>query len=229
MVNNKEDLAERKKGVLALYLMGNSPEKISNKLAAPVKTIRRDLRAMGIRATEDTKKDEEQIVQEVMQEFEILKQECWGLYTGTKSLEEKLNIISEIREIATRKAELVELMGIIPLAETRAQSGAGVWKEVKEAFLGNGKPAEAKAQKNPEPAEKVSEKKEAVSILEEEKPTKNKESFEKPVPCPKRDAEEIEVVELDEIKKQATKKADKPAKDKTQKSEEKATAVSIKA
>lgn len=212
MVNTKEEVAERKKSVLALYFMGNAPEKIAEKLAIPAKTVKRDLKVQGIRVLEDAKKDEEQILEEVHQELELIKQECWSMYTGTKNLDEKLRLISEIREILTRKAELVGFLEEAPLGTQNGGKTEDVWQEVKKAFLGEKKSeiprskSESSKKKTEVQPVKETTKKSAQGIVGEEKPTINREEFEKDVPCPKRELGEKSLLEVVEIKDLAQRK-----------------------
>jgi hypothetical protein len=108
MTNIKEDALERRESVVVLYLTGNIPETISEKLAMPVKTVRSDLKHMGIENLEDNLKSERQVKTEARQEIELSKQELWSMYMDSGKTEEKLKIISEIRELISKKIETLE-------------------------------------------------------------------------------------------------------------------------
>jgi hypothetical protein len=108
MTKVKEDPLERKEMVLVLYLMGNVPEMISERLALPVKNVRSDLRSMGILALEDNKKAEKQIMAEVRQETELIKHELWEMYLNSKNTEEKLKIATQLKELISVKADTIK-------------------------------------------------------------------------------------------------------------------------
>ncbi|MBN2094846.1 MAG: hypothetical protein JW727_02260 [Candidatus Aenigmarchaeota archaeon] len=168
MPNGKEDALERKRSVVALYLMGNVPEKISEKLALPAKNVRKDLRSMGIAALEENLKSEAQVVREVRQEAELMKQELWNMYVNSKNNEEKLKILSEIRQTLGIKSETAGQI-VKPAPVVRPQvSEKSLWKDIKENFFENGS--------NGKPKEM--EKKEA------EKPQEIVEIIEVPKECP---------------------------------------------
>jgi hypothetical protein len=165
MVGGKEDPLERKESVVALYLMGNVPEKISEKLALPVKNVRKDLRSMGIKVIEDHSKTEEQIITEVRQEIELAKQELWNMYVSSRNTEEKLKIIAELRELISKKTDTVRKTSVsyVPHYSNGEKS---LWEDVKENFF-----AQKKAVTEPAKIEIIKEaKKEApaskIEIIE---------------------------------------------------------------
>jgi len=166
MVGGKEDPLERKESVVALYLMGNVPEKISEKLAMPVKNIRKDLRSMGIKVIEDHSKTEEQIIIEARQEIELAKQELWNMYVNTKDTDEKLMIIAELRELISKKIDTVRKTSIsyVPHYSNGEKS---LWEDVKENFFAQKKavaePAKTEAVKAPVNIEIVKELPKAVN------------------------------------------------------------------
>ncbi|MGC9310847.1 MAG: hypothetical protein ACP5E4_03960 [Candidatus Aenigmatarchaeota archaeon] len=234
MANNKDEIVKRKKSVLTLYLMGNLTDEISETLALPSKTVKRDLKSLGIRAVDDARKDEGQIIEEARQEIELVKQELWKLYPLAKGGEEKRLVLEQIGELVSKKAELACILGEEVPEAFGHDRGKSLWKAAKEEFLGGFKeaanepkaatliaPAAENAAKdgpesrletvriNDEPKKAVCEAEAAASDFEE-KPTKNIEEFLKPVPCPKKeDNGEIEVVEIKELKKPSVKAAKK--------------------
>lgn len=135
MPNGKEDVLERKRSVMALYLTGNAPEKISEKLAMPVAQVRKDLRSMGIRFLEDPLKPDEQITDEIRQEIELLKQELWSMYMASKNTEEKLKIVAEIRGLLVEKAKTMNGKAYIKPTHNNTVNEKSLWAEVKENFF----------------------------------------------------------------------------------------------
>jgi hypothetical protein len=134
MMDKKEDPLERKESVVALYLMGNTPERISEKLAMPAKNVRKDLRSMGIKVIEDNSKTEEQIIIEVRQEIELAKQELWNMYVRTKNTNEKLNIIAHLCELISKKTDTVRKTSV-NYVPRYSNSDKSLWEDVKENFF----------------------------------------------------------------------------------------------
>lgn len=150
MAETKEVPLERKEEVVALYLMGNIPEKISERLSLPIKNVRKDLRNMGIKVIEDDRKTREQILLEARQEIELIKQELWNMYVGSRSNEEKIKIASELRQLIAEKADCVQKMEAAPL-KIQEKNKENLWKEVKENFFGQDQIFNAPARKGISP------------------------------------------------------------------------------
>jgi hypothetical protein len=139
MANIKEDALERRESVIVLYLTGNVPEKISEKLAMPAKTVKSDLKHMGIEYLEDSLKSEKQVKIEARQEIELAKQELWSMYMDSGKTEEKIKIISEIRELISKKIETLERADFSRSIPTAAPVTGDrlLWKDLKDKVFGN--------------------------------------------------------------------------------------------